>query len=254
MIRDRELDALWEGSAIPEERFEPSRLTLLPEPARRYLSHAVAPGAPIARAVRLRMHGELKLHGAWYPFDAEQVIRWNRGFIWQARAKVKGLPVSGSDRWLDGAGAMRWRLLGLIPIVTADGADISRSALGRVQIESVWLPTVLLEKEVRWSAPGGDRLGVDLGLLGHAAHLDLAIDPEGRLRTACIQRWGNPEEIEKGPAPFHEVPFGCIASEERNFEGITVPTRLRVGWFFGSERFETEGEFFRVAVDHAKFR
>jgi hypothetical protein len=113
--------------------------------------------------------------------DALWSFAGTRGFTWQARAKVKGLPVSGSDRWLDGAGAMRWKPLGLIPVVTAEGGDISRSALGRVQIEAMGLPTVLRE-------------------------------------------------------------------------GITIPAQLRFAWFFGSERLETEGEFVRVTVDHAKFR
>jgi hypothetical protein len=40
----------------------------LPEPARRYVAHAVAPGAFVATAVRLSMHGEIKQKGNWYPF------------------------------------------------------------------------------------------------------------------------------------------------------------------------------------------
>ena len=46
-----------------------------------------------------------------------------------------------------------------------------------------------------------------------------------------------------------------IAREyEKAFDGITIPTTMRVGWYFGSDRFATEGEFFRVTVDHAEFR
>jgi hypothetical protein len=30
------------------------------------------------------------------------------------------------------------------------------------------------------------------------------------------------------------------------FGGYTIPVRMRVGWHFGTERFESEGEFFRV--------
>jgi hypothetical protein len=29
---------------------------------------------------------------------------------------------------------------------------------------------------------------------------------------------------------------------------------LRLGWFFDSERFESEGEFFRCTIDHAIYR
>ena len=57
---------------------------------------------------------------------AEQVIDWRRGFIWQASVKMMGLPIRGSDRLVDGYGAMRWKLLGLIPVMTAQGPDIAR--------------------------------------------------------------------------------------------------------------------------------
>jgi hypothetical protein len=29
---------------------------------------------------------------------------------------------------------------------------------------------------------------------------------------------------------------------------------VRVGWYFGSPRFESEGEFFRATIDEAMFR
>jgi hypothetical protein len=163
---------------------------------------------------------------------------------------MKGLPVTGSDRWIDGAGAMRWKLLGMVPIVTADGPDISRAALGRVQAESVWLPTVLLGRDVVWSATDSTHVSADLRLGNHATHLDLSVEPGGRLRTACIARWGNPDQKEG----FHEYPFGALVSDEKAFDGITIPTTMRVGWCFGTDRFETKGEFFRVTVDHAEFR
>jgi len=40
----------------------------------------------------------------------------------------------------------------------------------------------------------------------------------------------------------------------RSFGGYTLPTRLRAGWHFGTERFESEGEFFRVTIDDAVSR
>lgn len=248
-MRDPAFDALWNEAPASTERFDPARIAHLPEPARRYLAHAVAPGAPLATAARLRMRGEIKLKQDWHPFQAEQVIRWGRGFVWRARVNMKGLPVTGSDRWIDGKGSMRWRLLGLIPLVTGDGPDISRAALGRVQNEAVWLPTVFLAPGVTWSAPDETHLGVDLRLAGNACHLDLTIAPDGRLRTASLARWGNPDQKE-----FHELPFGGLSADEKSFDGITIPTTLRIGWYFGTSRFESEGEFFRVTVDHAQFR
>lgn len=257
-MRDRDFDELWAGgTSATATHFDPLSIAALPGAAQRYLSHSIAPGSLIASAVRLRMHGEIRLKNDWSPFDADQVIRWERGFVWRARVKMKGLPVSGSDRWVDGAGAMRWKLFGLIPIIAADGPDISRAALGRIEIESVWLPTVLLASDVTWSASDAvhvDHVGVGLHLADHSAHLDLSIDAGGRLRTACIARWGNPEWANHVQKEFHEYPFGAVVSDERTFDGITIPSAMRVGWYFGESRFESEGEFFRVTIDHAEFR
>ena len=38
------------------------------------------------------------------------------------------------------------------------------------------------------------------------------------------------------------------------FDGYTIPSRLCVGWHFGSERFAREGEFFRARIESAGFR
>jgi hypothetical protein len=69
--------------------------------------------------------------GNWHSFTATQVIQWRRGMIWAASVDFFGLPVEGWDRIIDGEGEMRWKLLGLIPVMTASGPQITRSALGR---------------------------------------------------------------------------------------------------------------------------
>ena len=73
---------------------------------------------------------------------------------------------------------------------------------------------------------------------GERAELDFTIDRTGRLKTFKLPRWGNPDGAE-----FREMDFGGILEEEGTFCGYTIPTRLRVGWYyFGSERFESEGD------------
>ncbi|MEM9905448.1 MAG: DUF6544 family protein [Cyanobacteria bacterium P01_D01_bin.44] len=136
------MDTLWQSSPVSDCVFQPDLMVGLPEPAKRYLEHAITPGTQLASAVRLRMHGEIKLK-QWYPFQAEQVICWQRGMIWQATAWMKGLPIRGWDRLVEGKGAIQRKLLGLIPVVTASGPDITRSTIGRILGEYIWLPSAL---------------------------------------------------------------------------------------------------------------
>jgi hypothetical protein len=269
MTKSVSLDALWDSATPTELVFNSDKLSHLPEAAKRYLEHAISPGTTIASAVHLKMHGEIKLK-KWIPFTAEQVICWEHGLIWSATAWMNGfLPIVGSDspeerlrqRVIDGIGAMQWKLLGLFPVMTASGVDITRSSIGRLQSESLWLPSVFGGDGVSWTSTESSDLDSNLHssfiVQGEKAELDFTIDRSGRLKTAKLPRWGNPDGAE-----FHYVDFGGILEEEGTFGGYTIPTRLRIGWYFGSvgvaspleKRFESEGEFFRATIDDAIYR
>lgn len=248
MNEELSLDALWDSAPSGERTLSGIEASLLPEAARRYLEHAIAPGTRLARAVRLSMHGEIKLR-RWLPFTAEQVIVWDRGFIWSATVRMFGMPVRGSDRLIDGEGAMRWRLFGILPVMTASGPDIARSAAGRAAGESVWLPSVLCGDEVSWLTPDPSHLHAGFTAHGETSGLELAIDGEGRVESLKLPRWGNPDGGE-----FRYADFGGVVEEEATFDGYTIPSRLRAGWHFDTGRFEPEGEFFRVQIDGAVYR
>lgn len=238
------LDQLWAAAGPAADTFSAEALAALPEGAQRYLAHAIRPGARLASAVRLTMRGEIKL-GKWRPFTAEEVLHGERGFIWAASVRMSGLPTRGADRLVDGEAEMRWKMLGLIPLVHASGPDIVRSATGRWLAEWCWLPSAFLSADTQWETVGASHAKARLPV----GDLVLAIAGDGRLESVSLRRWGNPE----GGA-FREVDFGALAEEEATFAGFTIPVRLRVGWHYGGERFAREGEFFRCEIKSAEFR
>lgn len=251
--RANSLDALWMSAIPPDQtlnpkRFDPELLKGLPATAQRYLLHAIAPGTVLASAVRLQMHGEIKLKN-WVPFTAEQVISWDEGMIWNATVLMRGIPVKGYDRLLDHEGAMQWKILGLIPMMRVTGADITRSVAGRILAESVWLPSVFCRSSVEWKEQETSQVSVSVTMEGERPELTFAVSDTGQLQSVTLQRWGNPEN-----AAYHYVPFGGSADQEKTFDGYTIPTRLRVGWYFGTPQSDTDGEFFRCTIDHAEFR
>ncbi|MEH2199594.1 DUF6544 family protein [Nostoc sp.] len=89
--------------------------------------------------------------------------------------------------------------------------------------------------------------------LGEPAELTLTVNNQGMLERMKIRRWGNPEG-----GDCHYVDFGGIIDESSTFDGYTIPTRLRVGWYFDSperrDRFESEGEFFHCTIDKAIYK
>jgi len=247
---DRALHAEWDRLAGtgPDGpfRFAPDTAADLPEPARRRIRHAIAPGARLAASVQLTMRGRIRL-GAWRPFTATQILAPD-GFVWSATARIAGLPVSGFDRWSAGSGQMRWRLAGLVPVLSATGPDVSRSAAGRLAAElTALLPTAYAG--ARWAdGPDPDTAVATWRIDGQDEHVRLRVDPDGGLREIGMQRWGNP-----GGAAFARYPFGVAVGAERVFDGVRIPTRLRAGWWWGTAR-QTEGEFFSAEITGAIFR
>lgn len=242
-----DLDALWDSAPAVDHRFDPASVAHLPVPVQRYLAHAIAPGTPLASAVRLRMHGAIRLK-RWRPFKAEEVIVRDRGMIWRANVKLAGMTIRGFDRFVDGAGATRWKLCGVIPIVRASGPDVTRSAAGRFAAEAIWLPSLLCRNEVKWNGADPGVAHAHFAVDGSAEDLSLAFS-HGSLQSVALPRWGNPDG-----GPFREVDFGAVVEQEATFDGYTIPVRMRVGWYFGTDRFDTHGRFFHATIDDAVFR
>lgn len=225
-------------AATTAETFDPAAIVGLPEPARRWLGHAIAPGTPLWSSVELTMHGQIKL-GRWRSFTARQVLTPPDGYIWAARTRLAGLPVTGYDRLGSGGGEMRWRLMRLIPVLNESGPDVTRSAYGRLAGEIVLIPTAF--RHASWSLGEHAGTAVATWQFGDDTEAaELLLKPNGRLAEVRVNRWGNP-----GGAPFGRYPFAVRVEAESRFGGITIPTVFRAAW--------GENEFFRAEITGAVF-
>jgi hypothetical protein len=221
--------------------FSQDELVGLPEPVCRYFRASIAPGTPLARSARFTMRGSIKLGRRWLPFRARQVYGPHDGLVWAARAA--GV-IAGSDRYADGAGGMDWKLLGLVPLVHAEGVDVTRSTAGRTGAEAVWLPTAMLPRfGVTWTATDDHHISARYQLDETDLVLDYALDDDARVRWIALDRWGDADET--GTSGLHR--FGHEAIAYATFEGVTIPSAGRGGWHHGTERW-SEGEFFRYEI------
>ncbi len=212
----------------------------LPAPVTSYLRAAVATGTPLARSARMRMRGRIKI-GRWVPFRAREVLTPQVGFLWAARAA--GI-IIGSDRFVEGRGEMDWRLGGLIRVMHGAGPDISRSAAERAAAEAVWVPTALLPRfGVAWSATGNDRISARYQIGDYPVQVDYSLTGEGLIRSVTFDRWGDPD----GSGVFGLHTFGGEFTAHATFDGVTIPSEGRLGWHYGSDRWD-QGEFFRYRI------
>jgi hypothetical protein len=139
-----------------------------------------------------------------------------------------GLPVIGFDRFSSGTGQMNWRVAGLIPVMSASGPDITRSAAGRLAGEMALVPTTFAAAS--WT-PGADtdRFVVTWSINGTDESAELRVGSGGQLLEVVMQRWGNPTG-----APYGRYPFGVAIEDEQTFNGVTIGSALRAGWMVGN--------------------
>lgn len=204
------------------ERFQPAMVANLPEPARRYLLHAIQPGTPLATSVDLRMKGRLRLspERPWMSMKGAEVITDGEGFVWKASVG-QVLRICGFDRYRDGKGEMCWRLWGAVPVLRADGADVTRSAIGRFAAELVLLPSALLpQRGVIWSVAGPDAPIATVTIEGATVVLHLRVSRDGGLEKITVERWGN-QGTEDGR--WRMIPFAVTCAGECGFGGYWIP-------------------------------
>ncbi len=213
------------------------------EPVQRYFRSAVALGTPLAQAVRMRMRGSIKIGKRWVSFRGDELLAPLHGYSWPATV-ARGL-LRGSDWYWDGAAAMSWKLLGFVPVIRTTGPDVVRSATGRAVGEGVWLPTALLPRYgVDWRAEDDRHIVADVPIGSEHVNLDLTLDDGGLVRSAHLDRWGDPD----GTGHFDLHPFGIEVGASRTFPcGITMPAEGTGGWFHETNRW-SDGEFFRYTI------
>jgi hypothetical protein len=134
------------------------------------------------------------------------------------------------------------RLLGRWTLFHSADANTARSAAGRAALESVVCApaSVLPQAGVAWHAEGENSIVARFDLPPEHPEVHAQIDERGALVSVRALRWGNP-----GRQPFEYVPFGCEVLAERSFGALTIPSRLSVGWWFGTPRY---APFFKVAI------
>ena len=148
----------------------------------------------------------------------------------------------------DGSGRVRFWLWGVIPLVKQEGPDVSRAALGRMVCETVWATSSLLpQRGVKWEVSDDESARATMKIGEETITLNLLVEPDGRLREIRILRWGNQTE----DGGFGYIPFGGQIQEERAFGGYTIPSKVGVGWWIGTDRYF---EFFRAQIENAVFR
>ena len=212
----------------------------LPEPVGRYFAAAITPGVPLDRSVHVDVRGTVR-HRRWVPFRARYELTRTFDFVGLGHAAELGV---GVEQYVAGVAVQHVRLAGLVPLRRASGVQLSRSTAGRAAIGALVLPTALLPRfGARWAAEDDHLIRGELRVHGEPVVLRLRIDGGGRPLAAVVDRWGDP--LRSGWCARHT--FGAVFTEQATFDGLTVPSAGRAGWFIDTERWR-DGENIRFRV------
>ncbi len=233
-------------SNVGGDRFQVATVDALPGPAASYLRRALAPDAPLARSVDVRMSGRMRVAADdWVPFEARQRICAERGFLWEARVGVlRHLGLHGSD-WLfgDDAGA-EYHLADWWPVIDQRRPEMARSAVGRLLVELVWLPSALTpQRGAVWASGDPDRAVVTPA--GGKNAMTVAVADDGRLREISIVRRRMSANGETSIAPY-----GVSVEAEERWGDFRVPSRLVAAWGIGTDDRE---DFMHLSVDDIRW-
>jgi hypothetical protein len=245
-------DAAWQSLLRDsgDRRFSAEMVSGLPEPARRYLLHAITPGTILSTCVELDMEGRFRAKpgGKWLPMRGVELLSHPGGFVWHAEIGNL-LRFSGHDLYAGGEGQMQWKLWGVMPLVQASGDDISRSARGRAVAEAAaWLPVILLpEFGARWEAISDDLAKVTLEVDEEQFDITFRFDETGAVKQMQLDRWGNHLTPN---SEWASIPTSARCEGESTYSGFTIPSHVTAAWWTATKR---EFDFFEARITNARY-
>ena len=83
---------------------------------------------------------------------------------------------------------------------------------------------------------------------GESVDLYLALHPDGGVREISMRRYGN-----VGTPDWDLIPYGFATESESKFGGYTIASRVRGGWWYGTDRYDPRAASF-FHIHDARFR
>jgi len=150
----QEKEALLSKAKSQTEIVKRDMLAGLPPIVQTWLERSNVIGKEKAQTVHLQQTGEMRTSpdGKWMPFAAEQYFTTNPpGFIWTANVQMMpGVSLAGRDLYTEGKGHMLIKVLSLVPVADAKGAETDQGTLIRYLAEICWFPSAALSDYLTW--------------------------------------------------------------------------------------------------------
>jgi hypothetical protein len=216
-----------QAKAGPPSVYYESQLVGLPAPVQDYFHHVLCDGQPYLRGLRLRHTGHFKtnLDSEWVAINGEEYLTADPpGFIWQGTTRQ----FTARDEYVGGHGRLVVRLLGAVPVLSAQGPAYDQGELLRWLGESVWLPTALLPSHrVQWQAVDQRTARLTLTHAGQTVSYRVRFNAQHEIEQ--LETWRYQGEGRR-------LPWVGRPSHYQLVQGVRVPLQLEASWVIGGQR------------------
>lgn len=247
-IQNEALPLLQQGEQPSPALITATHLLGLPEVVQRYLDYTHIIGRAPIRTVHLKQRGSFRTKEGqkWLPLVAEQYYTVQPpAFLWHGVIQQNPLlSISASDRFSDGHGSLRVKLLSFITLVDARGPEADQGELLRYLSEIVWFPTAWLADSIEWQAIDAHSARATIRQRGVTASAVLFFNEKDQLTRMTAQRY----RLVNGKSVLEQ--WETLGGEYQEVNGVYIPVKAEAVWKLRSGDFSYfRGEITEIAYN-----
>ncbi|NVK52973.1 MAG: hypothetical protein HWD85_08565 [Flavobacteriaceae bacterium] len=226
--KEREI-LLKNSQFVKEEVITKESILRLPIAVQKWLNNIGVIGKTPISNVYLTQELQLKLdpnQENWNTGKAEQYFTVNPpAFNWSINTKTNAiLSVVGRDKFENGNGEMKIKLLSLIPIVDVKNNNkINQASLQRFLAEIIWFPTAALNKNITWEHVNENSAKATIKVNETIGFGTFHFDSNGNFQMFTALRY---KDINDTKPKLWTV--SAIKTEKMN--GVKVPVECKASW------------------------
>lgn len=204
-------------------------LNRLPAPVQNWLMRSRIIGKQRIQTLRLKQKGLMRSKPGqkeWSIMQAEQYFAIDEpSFIWKAKMHMMpAISINARDKYVNGKGEMKIRILSLIPIANSRGYRVDQGTLQRYLAEICWFPSAALSPHITWEAIDSTSAKATLNYKGSSGSVIFHFNDRWDLSGCNADRYmgaGNGASLEKWEVRYIEYSV---------LNGIRIPVKSEATW------------------------
>lgn len=233
----------------------PNELDRLPSPVQHYLLNAGVVGRPRTKMFQAHFEGRMKMGGetdSWRKVEGHQSSFMDSSYtrIFYIKTRMFGIvPVVGRDKYDNGQGNMRIRVMDKFTVVNTLSETMDKSALVTFLNDLMFFPSAMLSPKVKWEAVSDSSAKATLTDCGKSVSGIFFFNSDHDIVNFVT----DDRTYDNGRGDVRKARWWTPMRKHATFKGIRVPVEGGAEWDFGDRRFfYADFKFRDIAYDAFK--